>query len=97
VHTTGRQNYLRKDTIADALLEDEIFYRDDNPGSVDENDSSSTTSTSLLQYHHPLGEGNYMLEPLAGEDNRVRNRERALDWQSLFAVLLCGGTVRMTV
>jgi hypothetical protein len=38
-----------------------------------------------------------MLEPLAEEDGRVCTRERALDWQSLFAVLLCGGTVRMTV
>jgi hypothetical protein len=37
-----------------------------------------------------------MLEPLAG-DGRVCTRVRALNWQSLFAVLLCGGPVRMTV
>jgi hypothetical protein len=88
---------LSKDTVADALHEDEIFYKDDNPGSVDENDSSSPTSTPLLQDPHRLGEGNYMLEPLVEEDRLVCTRERALDWKSLFAVLLCGGTVRMTV
>jgi hypothetical protein len=38
-----------------------------------------------------------MLEPLAEKDKRICTRERALDRQSLFAVLLCGGTVRMTV
>jgi hypothetical protein len=39
---------LSKDTVAGALLEDAIFYRDDNPGSVDENDSSSPTSTPVM-------------------------------------------------
>jgi hypothetical protein len=38
-----------------------------------------------------------MLEPLAEEDGLVCILEQALDWQSLLAVLLCGGTVRMTV
>jgi hypothetical protein len=38
-----------------------------------------------------------MLEPLVEEDRLVCTRERALDWQIMFAVLLCGGTVRMTV
>jgi hypothetical protein len=37
-----------------------------------------------------------MLEPLAEEDGLVCIREQALDWQSWFAVLLCGATVRMT-
>jgi hypothetical protein len=73
------------------------IYRDDTPGSVDENDSSSPTFTPLLQDPNPCGEGNYMLEPLAKEDKRVCTRERALDWQSLFSVLICGRTVRMTV
>jgi hypothetical protein len=84
---------ISKDTVADALLEDEIFYRDDNPGAVDENDISSPTSKPLLQDPHPLGEDNFMLEPLAEEDKRVCTRELALDWQNLSAVLLCGGTV----
>jgi hypothetical protein len=56
---------LSKDTVADALLEDEIFYRDDNPRSVDENDRSMSTSTPVRQDPNPLGEGNYMLETLA--------------------------------
>jgi hypothetical protein len=38
-----------------------------------------------------------MLEPLVEEDRLVFTRERALDWKSLFAVLLCSGTVQMTV
>jgi hypothetical protein len=42
---------LSEDTVADALLEDEIFYRSD-------------TSTPVLQDPNPLGEGNYLLEPL---------------------------------
>ena len=88
---------LSIDTAGDTLLEDEIFYRDDIPGSIDRNDSSGPTSTPDRQDPKPFGEGNYMLEPLAEEDGRVCTRERALDWQSLFAVLLCGGTVRMTV
>jgi hypothetical protein len=88
---------LSKDTIAIALLEDEIFYRDDNPGSVDENYSSNITSTHVMQDPSPLGEGNCVLEPIVEEDGRVCTQERELDWQSLFAVLLCGGTVRMTV
>ena len=88
---------LSIDTAGDTLLEDEIFYRDDIPGSIDRNDSSGPTSTPDRQDPKPFGEGNYMLEPLAEEDGRVCTRERALDWKSLFAVLLCGGTVRMTV
>jgi hypothetical protein len=87
---------LSKDTVADALLEDEIFYRNDSPGSVEENDSSCPTSTPLFPDPSPLGEGNHMLEPLEDEDGLVCIREQALDWQSLFAVLLCGATVRMT-
>jgi hypothetical protein len=88
---------LSKDTVADALLEDEIFYRSDIPGSVDESDKISPTSTPGMQDPNPIGEGNYMLEPLAEDDKRVCTRKRALDCQSLFAVFLCGGTVRMTV
>jgi hypothetical protein len=38
-----------------------------------------------------------MLEPLAEENGHFCILEQALDWRSLFAVLLCGGTVRMTV
>jgi hypothetical protein len=87
---------LSKDTVADALLEDDICYRNDTPGSVEENDSSSLTSTPLFPDPSPLGEGNHMLEPLAEEDGLVCIREQALDWQSLFAFLLCGATVRMT-
>jgi hypothetical protein len=59
---------LSKDTVADALLEDEIFYINDTPGSVEENDSRSPTSTPVFQDPSPLGEGNHMLEPLADED-----------------------------
>jgi hypothetical protein len=44
--------------------------------------------SSLVKKIHELG---YMLKPLAQEDGRVCTRERALDWQSLFTVLLCGG------
>jgi hypothetical protein len=88
---------LSKDTIADDFPEDEIFYRSDTPGSVDESNSSSPNSTPGMQDPSPLGKSNYMLEPLVEEDRLVCTRERALDWQSLFAVLLCGGTVRMTV
>jgi hypothetical protein len=99
VHTNGRRTSSRQRycNIADALLEDEIFYRDDNPGSVNGNDSSSPTSTPVLRDIIHLGESSYMLEPFAEEDKRVCIRERALYWQSLLAVLLCGGTVRMTV
>jgi hypothetical protein len=39
---------LSKDAVADALLEDAIFYRSDTPGSVEDNDSSSLTSTPLF-------------------------------------------------
>jgi hypothetical protein len=88
---------LSKDTVADALLENEIFYRSDTPVSVDESDSSSPTSTPGMLDPSPLGKGNYMLEPLVEEDRLICTRERALDWQSMFAALLCGGTVRMTV
>jgi hypothetical protein len=88
---------LSKNTVADALLEDEIFYTNDTPRSVVENESSSPTFTSLFLDPNPLGEGNHMLEPLAEEDGLVCIREQALDWQSLFAVLPCGATVRMTV
>jgi hypothetical protein len=38
-----------------------------------------------------------MLVPLTEEDGRVCTRERAYDLKSLFPVLLCGETVRMTV
>jgi hypothetical protein len=88
---------LSVDTAPDALLEDEIFYRDEIPGTIDRHDGISPTFTPDLQNPKPLGEGNYMLEHLTEEDGRVCTRDRALDWQSLFAVLLCGGTVRMTV
>jgi hypothetical protein len=56
--------HLSKDTVVDALLVDEIFYRSDTPGSVYESDSSSSTSTPGMQDPSPLGKGNYMLEPL---------------------------------
>jgi hypothetical protein len=51
---------LSKDTVADSLLENKIFYRSDTPGSEDENDSSSPTSTPVMQDPSPLGKGNYM-------------------------------------
>jgi hypothetical protein len=85
------------DTAVDALLEDEIVYRDDILASLDRNDSSSPPATPDLQDPRPVGEVTAVLEPLAEEDGRVFTGERALDWQSLFAVLLCSGTVRMTV
>jgi hypothetical protein len=59
---------LSKNTVADALLEDGIVYRNDTPGSVEENDSSSPTSTPLFPDPSPLGGGNHMLVPLAEED-----------------------------
>jgi hypothetical protein len=62
---------LSKDTVADALLEDEIFFRNDTPGSIEENDSSSPTSTPLFPDPNPLGEGNHMPESLAEEDELV--------------------------
>jgi hypothetical protein len=62
---------LSKDAVADALLEDEIFYRNDTPGSLEENESSSPTFTSLFLDPSPLGEGNHMLERLAEEDGLV--------------------------
>jgi hypothetical protein len=62
---------LSKDTVADALFEDKIFYRSDTPGSVDESDSSSPTSTPGMQDPSPVGKGNYMLEPLVEEDRLV--------------------------
>jgi hypothetical protein len=86
---------LSIDTAADALPEDEIYFRDDIPGSIDRNDNSGPTSTPDLQAPKPLGEGNYMLEPLKEEDGRVCTWERALDWQIMFFVLLCGGTVKL--
>jgi hypothetical protein len=62
---------LSKDTVADALLEDEIFHRNDTPGSVEEIDSSSPTSTPVFQDPSPLGKGNHKLEPFAEEDGLV--------------------------
>jgi hypothetical protein len=62
---------LRKDTVAYAIIEDEIFYRDDFPGSVHENDSISPTSSPVLQDLNSLVDGNYMLEPLAEEEKRL--------------------------
>jgi hypothetical protein len=45
---------LSKDTVADALFEDKIFYRSDTPGSVDESDSSSPTSSPGMQDPSPV-------------------------------------------
>jgi hypothetical protein len=50
---------LSKDSVAYALLEDEIFYGSDTAGSADKNNSSSPTSTLDKQNTSPLGGGNY--------------------------------------
>jgi hypothetical protein len=50
--------HLSKDTVEYSLLEDEIFYRNENPGSVVENDSSSPISTPVLQDPNPLVKAN---------------------------------------
>jgi hypothetical protein len=60
---------LSKYTVADALLEDDIFYRNDIKVTAEENDSSSPTSTPFFLDPSPLGEGNNLLEPLAEEDD----------------------------
>jgi hypothetical protein len=96
VHINGRQTSSQQRYCSGTLLEDDIFYRNDTPGSVEENNSSRLTSTPHFPDPSPLGEGNHMLEPLAEEDGLVCIWEQALDSQSLFAVLLCGATVRMT-
>jgi hypothetical protein len=53
--------------------------RDEIQGYVDENYSSSPTSTPVLQDPNPLGEGNYILEPFAKDDGHISTWERALD------------------
>jgi hypothetical protein len=85
------------DTAANALLENEVFYREDIPALMDRNDSSSPPASPDIRDTKPVGEGSTIVEPLAEEDGIIATSERALDWQSLFAVLLCSGTVRMTV
>jgi hypothetical protein len=75
---------LRKDTVADALLEDEIFYRSDTPGSVDESDKSSPTSTPGMQDHSPFGKRNYMLESLVEEDRLMRFKRASFLQTSMF-------------
>jgi hypothetical protein len=88
---------LCMDTAVDALIEDEIVYRDEILAYLDRNGSSIPPATPDLQDPRAVGEVTTVLEPLAEEDGRVFTGERALDWQSLFAVLLCSGTVRMAV
>ena len=88
---------LRIDTAGDTLLEDEIFYRDDIPGSIDSNYSSRPTFTPDGRTLRILAKAILCWNHLRKRMNVCSTRERALDWQSRFAVLLCGGTVRMTV
>jgi hypothetical protein len=59
---------LCTDTAVDALLKEEIVYRDDILAYIDQNDSCSPPATPDLQDPRPGGDVTTMLEPLLEED-----------------------------
>jgi hypothetical protein len=79
---------LRMDTAADTLLENEIFYMDDILAFMDRNDCSNPPATPGIRDPQPVGKGLTRVEPISKEDGHIFTSERALDSQSLVAVLL---------